>query len=61
MSYSKRYNLKTLSEQIDELILSGNEFIELEDLLFEIGFDLLDINKFFTKHVKHRMRYDRRK
>jgi hypothetical protein len=59
--YNKRYNLKTLSEKINELISSGKQFIEIEDLLFEIGFDMKDINKFYVKHVKHRMRYEDRK
>ena len=58
---NKRYNLKTLSEQINELILSGRQFIETEDLLFEIGFDMKDINKFYVKHVKHRIRYEDRR
>ncbi|MHB8278702.1 MAG: hypothetical protein ACYDIA_13760 [Candidatus Humimicrobiaceae bacterium] len=58
---NKRYNLKTLSEQINELILSGRQFVEIEDLLFLIGFDMKDINKFYVKHVKHRMRYEDRR
>lgn len=58
---SKRYNLKTLIDEINELILSGKKFVELEDLLFEIGFDMKDVNKFYVKHVKHRMRYEDRR
>lgn len=58
---NKRYNLNKIKEQIDELILSGKKFVELEDLLFEIGFDMKDINKFYIKHVKHRMRYEERR
>lgn len=57
--YNKRYNLKTLLDHINELIASDKKFIELEELLFEIGFDMKDINKFYIKHVKHRIRYDK--
>lgn len=61
MTYSKRYNLETLSDEINELIKSGRKFVEIEDLLFAIGFELKDINKFYVKHVKHRMRYEDRR
>jgi len=56
--YSKRYNLKTLIDEIDDLIGAGRKFVDIEDLLFEIGFDMKDINKFYVKHIKHRMRYE---
>ena len=59
--YSKRYNLKSLAEEINNLIKDGNKFIEIETLLFAIGFDMKDVNIFYIKHVKHRMRYEDRK
>lgn len=34
-------------------------FIDFEDLFYEIGFDPLDINEFYTKNIKHRLRYER--
>jgi hypothetical protein len=53
------YNLKELEEKIKELKDTGRQKISLEDLFFNIGFDLMDFNKFWIKDVKHRIRYNK--
>lgn len=59
MNYNKRYNLKKLQEKLTELTQDKDiKFMDIEQLLFEIGFDLKDINKFYVIHVKHRIRYE---
>lgn len=58
MIYKKNYNKKNLLEQITE---SGKKTFNIEDLLFEIGFDMKDINKFYVTHVKHKLRYEDRR
>jgi len=56
---NKRYNLKKLQEEIGLLITEKNKkFMSFEELLFEIGFDTQDVNKFYIKHIKHRIRYE---
>lgn len=57
--YKKRYDLKELDKVIKEEIGKGREFIELEELLFGISFEPLDVNMFYIKNVKHRLRYER--
>jgi hypothetical protein len=54
MNYNKKYNKKKILEEIKS---SMKKSFSLEDLLFEIGFDMKDINKFYVAHVKHRIRY----
>ena len=44
MAYKKRYNLKELEKIIQEQIKKGRKYMDLEDLLFEIGYDFLDVN-----------------
>lgn len=56
--YKKRYNLKELQKIIKELQKSYN-YVDLEKLLFEIGYDPLDVNMFYIKEIKHRVRYER--
>lgn len=60
MSYSKRYNLTEIKEIINKLIEDGKKNIDIEDLLIEIGFNPLDIQKFYIKNIKHRIRYEKR-
>jgi hypothetical protein len=57
--YKKRYNLLEVQKVINTLIKEDKKFIDLENLLIEIGFDTLDIHEFFIKNIKHRIRYDR--
>jgi hypothetical protein len=57
--YKKRYNLLEVQKVINGLIKEDRKFIDIEDLLIEIGFDTLDIQEFFIKNIKHRIRYDR--
>lgn len=52
--YSKRYNKKKLLEIIGK---SDKKTFDIEELLFEIGFDMKDMNKFYIRHIKHRIRY----
>ena len=58
MPYKKRYNLKELKKIIRELQKSYN-YVDLEKLLFEIGYDPLDVNLFYVTQIKHRIRYER--
>jgi hypothetical protein len=59
MAYLKRYNLKELQKTLNQLIEKNIKFINIDDLLFEIDFDPLDINTFYIKYIKHRLRYER--
>jgi len=54
--YSKRYNKKKLLEIIGK---SDKKTFDIEDLLFEVGFTIKDMNKFYIKHIKHRIRYEK--
>lgn len=54
--YSKRYNKKQLLEIIEK---SNKKSFNIEDLLFEIDFTIKDVNKFYVKHIKHRIRYEK--
>jgi hypothetical protein len=58
MAYKKRYNLKEL-QKIIKTLQERKKFMDLEDLLFEIGYDPLDVNIFYVKNIKHRIRYER--
>jgi hypothetical protein len=57
--YHRRYKLKNTIEDLQELFKTGRNNIDIEDLLFGIGFDMNDLNKFHIKHVKHRLRYEK--
>ncbi len=57
--YKKRYNLKALVAIINRQIEHGRKYMDFEDLLVEIGFDILDINEFYIRNVKHHFRYER--
>jgi hypothetical protein len=57
MNYNKRYNKHKILEQIKS---SDKKTFDIEDLLLEIGFDMQDMNKFYIKHIKHRIRYKER-
>jgi hypothetical protein len=59
--YQKRYNLKELQRVITGLLESGRKFLTIEDLLMEIGCDILDINEYYIKKVRHHIRYEREK
>jgi hypothetical protein len=59
MPYKKRYNLKELEKIIKELIENGRSYMDFGDLLFEIDFDPLDVNMFWVKNIKFRVRYER--
>ena len=59
MSYKKRYNLKELEKIIQGQLKKGRKYMDLEDLLFEIEYDMLDVNMFYVTQVKHRIRYER--
>lgn len=59
MPYKKRYNLKELGKIIQEQIEKGRSYMDIEELLFEIFYDPLDVNMFWTKNIKFRVRYDR--
>ena len=59
MPYKKRYNLKELKKTIQEQIEKGRVYMDFEDLLFEIFYDPLDVNMFWVKNIKFRLRYDR--
>lgn len=56
--YKKKYNLKEVSKAVEQLISDGNKFVDLQTLLFEIGFEPHDVNIFYTENIKHRLRYD---
>ena len=59
--YRKRYNLETLKQTINDIIEEeGKFYLTLGQLLNEIGYDLLDVNEFYIKNVKHVMRYNKR-
>ena len=57
--YKKRYNLREIIEIFEEQIKKGRKYMDIESLLFEIFYDPLDINMFWVKNVKFRVRYDR--
>jgi hypothetical protein len=59
--YRKFYNLNELKKIIQKLLNDGRKKMDLEDLLFEIGYDPLDANEFHIKNIKHRIRYEREK
>ena len=59
MIYNKRYNLKELQQIINDLLAKNHIYLSIEELLNEIGFDPLDINKFYVANIKHRIRYER--
>ena len=59
--YKKRYNLKATVEIINKQIERGRKYMDFEDLLIEIGFDILDINEFYIRNVRHHFRYEREK
>lgn len=59
MSYKKRYNLKKIQKTIQKQIEKGRKYIDFEGLLFEIFYDPLDVNMFWVKNIKFRIRYDR--
>lgn len=57
--YHRRYKLENIVEDLEEIFKTGKTNIDVEDLLFGIGFDMRDLNSFFTKHIKHRLRYEK--
>jgi hypothetical protein len=57
--YKKRYSLEEIKKVINEQIKQGKKFLNIEGLLTEIGFDVLDINEFYIKNVRHHFRYER--
>ena len=59
--YKKRYTAQDLKRAIDRLIEEDKKFIDLTQLMFVVGYDPLDVNEFYTKFVKHRIRYERDK
>lgn len=59
--YKKKYKLDKLKDAIEELIKEDKKFISLAQLMFAVGYDPLDVNMFYTKFIKHRVRYDRDK
>jgi len=59
--YKKKYNLQELKKVIDKLISEDKKFIDITNLMFAVGYDPLDVNEFYIKFVKHRMRYERDK
>lgn len=59
--YKKKYKLEELKDVINKLIKEDKKFISLAQLMFAVGYDPLDVNIFYTKFIKHRIRYERDK
>jgi hypothetical protein len=57
--YKKRYSLEEIEKVINGQIEQGKRFLNIEGLLIEIGFDVLDINEFYIKNIRHHFRYER--
>jgi len=57
--YKKYYNLKEVNEIIENLIRQGKKKLNFEKLIDEIGCDIRDINEYYIKEVKHRLRYEK--
>lgn len=58
--YRKKYDIKKITESLKEFAVKKDKnSMSLEELLETTGYDLLDVNEFYIKNVKHVMRYDK--
>ncbi len=52
------YNIKEIIQRLEELVEEKDKkFISFEGLMFTIGYNPINVNLFYTKWVKHRVKY----
>jgi hypothetical protein len=55
--YKRKYSIKKIKEQLSQVEESGEEKIDIENLLDLIGYDLVDMYFYYVNYIRGRFRY----